>query len=105
FQDGQVDYAELPDYLRTNAELARRNGITCWSNVESFDRDVHIKFPPIAWPKLRHKIEAARAAGVDKLITFEWSHFMSPNSMFASAHGLHRLYMQWRAGLGRAGGS
>ena len=103
FQDGQVDYAELPDYLRTNAELARKNGITCWSNVESFDRDVHIKFPPIAWPKLRYKIEAARTAGVDKLITFEFSHFMSPNSMFSSAHGLHRLYMQWQQGLARTG--
>lgn len=103
FQDGQVEYAELPAYLRTNAELARRHRITCWSNVESFDRDVHIKFPPIAWPKLRYKIEAARAAGVDKLITFEFSHFLSPNSMFSSAHGLHRLYMQWRDGL-RTGG-
>ncbi|MEM9799915.1 MAG: DUF4434 domain-containing protein [Planctomycetota bacterium] len=96
FQDGQVEYAELPAYLRTNAELARAAGITCWSNVESFDRDVHIRFPPIAWPKLRFKIEAAREAGVDKLITFEWSHFMSPHSIFPSASGLHRMYMQWK---------
>ncbi len=104
FQDGQVDYAELPGYLKTNADLVRQHKITCWSNVESFDRDVHIKFPPIAWPKLRYKIEAALAAGVDKMITFEYSHFMSPNSMFTSAHGLHRLYTQWCAGL-QAGGA
>ena len=96
FQDGQVEYRELPAYLRTNAELARAHGIASWSNVESFDRDVHLKFPPIAWPKLRHKLEAARAAGVDKLITFEFSHFMSPHSMFPSAAGLHRMYMDWR---------
>ena len=105
FQDGQVGFDELPDYLAANAALARENQITCWSNVESFDRDVHIKFPPIAWPKLRYKIEAARAAGVDKLITFEYSHFLSPNSMFESAHGLHRLYAEWRRGLEGGGRS
>jgi len=96
FQDGQVEFRELPAYLRTNAALAREAGITCWSNVESFDRDVHWKFPPLAWPKLRYKLEAARAAGVDKLITFEFSHFLSPHSMFPSAAGLHRMYMEWR---------
>jgi hypothetical protein len=101
FQDGQVEFSELPAYLATNARLARERGITCWSNVESFDRDVHIKFPPIAWPKLRYKLEAAREAGVDKLITFEYSHFMSPNSMFSSAHGLHRLYTEWLRGQGQ----
>ena len=105
FQDGQVDFSELPDYLATNAALAREHRITCWSNVESFDRDVHIKFPPIAWPKLRYKIEAARAAGVDKLITFEYSHFLSPNSMFESARGLHGLYAEWRRGVGDRGRS
>jgi hypothetical protein len=94
FQDGQVEFGELPDYLRTNAELARARGITCWSNVESFDRDVHIKFPPIAWPKLRYKIEAARAAGVDKLITFEFSHFMSPNSTYPAARTLFKRYCE-----------
>ncbi|MCA8974335.1 MAG: DUF4434 domain-containing protein [Planctomycetes bacterium] len=96
FQDGQVEYRELPDFLRTNAGLAAEHGLQSWSNVESFDRDVHIRFPPIAWPKLRHKIEAARAAGVSKLITFEFSHFLSPHSMFPSAAGLHRMYSAWR---------
>lgn len=96
FQDGQVEYVKLPEFLELNSRLARKHGLTCWSNTESFDRDVHIKFPPIAWPKLRHKIEAAQAAGVDKLITFEFSHFLSPNSMFPSAKGLHRFYMEWK---------
>ncbi|MCY2961151.1 MAG: DUF4434 domain-containing protein [Planctomycetota bacterium] len=97
FQDGNVPFAELPDYLAANAELARRHGIASWSNVESFDRDVHVKFPPIAWPKLRYKMESALAAGVDKLITFEYSHFLSPNSMYSSAHALHRRYREWLA--------
>lgn len=92
FQDGHVDYPVLKDYLQANAELARRHKITSWSNVESFDRDMPIKFPPIGWPKLKFKIDAAREAGVDKLITFEFSHFMSPNSMYQSAHTLNKCY-------------
>jgi hypothetical protein len=96
FQDGQVEFAQLPDYLQINSDLARQHGITCWSNIESFDRDVHIKFPPIAWPKLRFKLEAACTARVDKLITFEYSHFLSPNSIFPSAHSLNKQYRKWR---------
>ncbi|CAN5274858.1 DUF4434 domain-containing protein [soil metagenome] len=94
FQDGHVDYPVLKDYLQVNAELARKHGIRSWSNVESFDRDMPIKFPPIGWPKLRFKIDAAREAGVDKLITFEFSHFMSPNSIYPSAHMLNKRYRE-----------
>jgi len=95
FQDGQVDYHDLPEYLALNGQLARKYGLICWSNVESFDRDMPIKFPPIAWPKLRFKLEAARQAGVDKLITFEFSHFLSPHSMYPAAHHLHDRYREW----------
>lgn len=94
FQDGHVDYPVLQEYLTVNAELARRYGIASWSNVETFDRDMPIDFPPIGWPKLKFKIETARAAGVDKLITFEFSHFMSPNSCYPAAHNLYRRYCQ-----------
>lgn len=94
FQDGHVHYSVLPDYLAANAELAREQGITCWSNVESFDRDMPIKFPPLGWNHLRYKIEAAREAGVDKLITFEFSHFMSPQSIYPAAHHLYRRYAE-----------
>jgi hypothetical protein len=92
FQDGQVAFEELPDYLRANAELARKHGIASWSNVESFDRDVHIKFPPLDWRRLRHKMEWAEVAGVDKLITFEFSHFMSPNATDPAARNLFDRY-------------
>jgi len=95
FQDGQIDYHDLENYLRVNHDLASRHGLTSWSNVESFDRDMPIKFPPISYPSLRLKIEAAQRAGVDKLITFEFPHFMSPNSIYPAAHGLHKLYTEW----------
>lgn len=94
FQDGQVEFRELKDYLTLNARLARKYGLTSWSNVESFDRDMPIKFPPLGWPKLRFKIDAAVEAKVDKLITFEFSHFMSPNSIYPAAHNLYARYRE-----------
>lgn len=92
FQDGHVDYLELPEYLRLNLALAREAGLRCWSNVESFDRDMPIRFPPADWRKLEYKMDAAREAGVEKLITFEFSHFMSPNSIYPAAHTLFKRY-------------
>lgn len=97
FQDGNVAFEDLPDYLRANHELARKHGITSWSNVESFERDVHIKFPPLDYRKLRYKMEQAAAAGAEKLITFEYSHFMSPNATDEAARNLSRRYRRWLA--------
>lgn len=95
FQDGNVPLADLPRYLQANRELATARGLTCWSNVETFDRDVRIQFPPIDFRKLRYKMEQATQAGVDKLITFEFSHFLSPHSTFPSARTLHDRYCEW----------
>lgn len=99
FQDGHCDYEELPYYLDINCKLAHRYGMQNWTNCESFDRDMPIHFLPIKWEKMRLKLEAARKAGVDKAITFEFSHFMSPNSMYQSAHGLFDRYMEYRKEL------
>lgn len=95
FQDGHVHITELPEYIRANAELMGKHGIECWSNIESFDRDVPLKFPPIDWRKFRAKMEAANQPGVSKLITFEFSHFMSPNSCSPAAHNLFRQYSKY----------
>ena len=54
-----------------------------------------IRFLPIKWEKMRLKLEAAARAGVDKAITFEFSHFMSPHSIYPSAHGLFDRYMEY----------
>ena len=95
FQDGHCDYEELLDYLYLNRELAQRYHMQSWTNCESFDRDMPINFLPIKWEKMRLKLEAARKAQLDKAITFEFSHFMSPNSMYSSAHGLFDRYMEY----------
>ena len=95
FQDGHVTLPELPDYLKATKKLANENGITLWSNIESFDRDMPIKFLPIKWEKFLWKMEAGDAAGIEEAITFEFSHFMSPNSMYPSAHGLFDRYCEY----------
>jgi hypothetical protein len=96
FQDGTCPFTELPAYLAANVRLGRKHRLRCWSNVETFERgDVHLKFLPIDWRHLRFKMEAAEAAGCEKLITFEFSHFMSPHSMYPSARNLYQRYRQW----------
>lgn len=96
FQDGHVDYHQLTDYFAVNKRLANQYGLHCWTNAESFDRDMPIKFLPIKWEKLRLKLEAARIAGLEKAITFEFSHFMSPQSAYLQAGHLYNRYQEYR---------
>ena len=74
--------------------LADKYGVETWSNIESFDRDMPWLFPPIKWEKFLWKLESAEAAGIKDGITFEFSHFMSPHSMYPSAHGLYDRYCE-----------
>lgn len=65
-----------------------------WTNCETFDRDMPIKYLPIKWEKALLKLEAAKRAGLDKAITFEFSHFMSPNSCYRQAGNLYKRYCE-----------
>ena len=94
FQDGHVDFDELPDYMTANKMLADRYGMECWTNAESFDRDMPINFLPIKFDKLRYKLEAAQKAGVSKAITFEFL-FMSPQSAYLQAGHLYDRYKEY----------
>jgi hypothetical protein len=94
FQDGQVDYHELKDYLTANRELTEKFNMACWTNVESFDRDMPIRFLPIRWDKLIKKLIHSQEAGMTKAITFEFSHFMSPYSAYQQAGNLYRIYRE-----------
>ena len=95
FQDGNVDYHELPDYLAVNNNLITKHAMVNWSNVETFDRDMPFKFPPIDWSKLWIKLQAAEEAQSRKVITFEFSHFMSPNSCWPAARNLYERYCDY----------
>lgn len=100
FQDGSCcfhneayDTLELEDYVKEVYELCKAHKMDMWNNVESFGRGLPIKFPPIDWRIMKRKMEIADPYCV-KHITFEFSHFMSPNSMWQSAHTLFDRYME-----------
>ena len=90
-----MDYHELYDYLTVNKALADKYGMECWTNLESFDRDMPIRFLPIKWEKLLLKLDAARRAGMRNVITFEFSHFMSPHSAYPQAGHLYDRYCDY----------
>ena len=94
FQDGTTQLLELEEFVKATSEIAKKYGITLWSNVELFDRDVPIKFPPIDWRKLAYKMDVVQPY-VEKLISFEFSHFMSPNSIWPSAKNLYKRYTEF----------
>jgi hypothetical protein len=93
FQDGQIHYQQLPKFLQGIKQLGDRHDVTIWSNLESFDRDMPIKFPPADWRYLRFKLESASQVA-EKIITFEFPHFMSPHSCYPAAHNLFERYRE-----------
>lgn len=95
FQDGHIDYDELDAFFGVNKKMADKYGMKCWTNAETIDRDMPIKFLPIKFDKLRMKLEAAARAGYDKGITFEFSHFMSPQSSYLQAGHLYNRYKEY----------
>lgn len=97
FQDGTVEIARSAEYFAATSEAARRHGIIPWANIETFDRDMPIRFPPTDWRKLAHKLDAVQSH-VDKIISFEFSHFLSPNSVWPAARSLYDRYSEFLAG-------
>ena len=70
------------------------HNIRLWSNVETFERDVRCMYYPIPFDLLRRKIKLAEPY-VEKCITFEFSHFLSPQSIYPSARNLNGLYRSY----------
>lgn len=66
FQDGHIDYDELDAFFSVNKKLADKYGMQCWTNAESFDRDMPIDFLPIKFDKLRMKLERPPAAATTR---------------------------------------
>lgn len=91
FQDGTATLDTLGDYLAAVKPVMDKYGISLWSNAETFERDVRSMFFPIPFNTLRRKIKIAEPF-VDKIITFEFSHFLSPQSIYPSAKNLNALY-------------
>jgi hypothetical protein len=86
FQDGTAPIAAKRIMDEFNIEL--------WNNVETFTRDMPIKFPPIDFRQLIEKMRISTPYA-KKNITFEFSHFMSPNSSYLSARNLYKRYKEY----------
>ncbi|HUI64880.1 MAG TPA: DUF4434 domain-containing protein [Bacteroidota bacterium] len=94
FQDGTAPLRELDSYLSQATTVLKESGIQVWNNVETFTREMPVKFPPIDFRELREKL-AISAQYATKNITFEFSHFMSPNSFYPSAKNLYGRYKEF----------
>jgi hypothetical protein len=94
FQDGTARLDELGSYLHQAKLVMDELGIELWNNVETFTRDTPIKFPPIDFRELREKLIIS-AKYATKSITFEFSHFMSPNSCYLAARNLYHRYREY----------
>lgn len=92
-QDGQCLTVEYMDYLMAGKTAADEFGIEYWSNIETFERNLSYNFPPRDIRTLRRRLEMANPH-VSKHITFEFAHFMSPNSCFPGAANLYRRYCE-----------
>lgn len=92
FQDGTTLLEDLEDYILAAKRVCDKYDIELWSNVETFERDEHATFPPINFDILTQKIAIAQKHCA-KIITFEFSHFLSPQSMYDKARENCKKYI------------
>lgn len=91
FQDGTVSMDKMRDFYIATKNLCKEYNIAHWVNTETFERDVRRMYLPIPFPVLKQKLELHKEyAG--KILTFEFSHFLSPQSIYPSAKNLFNRY-------------
>lgn len=96
FQDGSAPLCKMEEYFAAAKKACDEYGVELWSNVEGMDRDMAHVFAPVPFETLKKKIKKARPY-VKKYIMFEFSHFLSPQSVYLSARNLNALYMDYYA--------
>jgi Domain of unknown function (DUF4434) len=94
FQDGTAGLEELDAYLSQAKAVMDELGIELWNNVEAFSRDMPMKFPPVDFRELREKLIISSRYALKNLM-FEFSHFMSPNSIYPAARNLWKRYREF----------
>ncbi len=94
FQDKTSPMALMDEYYGYTKKLCDKYNIEHWVNTETFERDVRIQFYPINFNLLKQKLEHHKNHA-EKIITFEFSHFLSPQSIYPSAHNLNNLYKEY----------
>ena len=94
FQDGTVPIKDMRDYYVATRKLCEAHNIAHWVNTETFERDVRQMYYPIPFSVLKRKLELHKEYA-EKIITFEFSHFLSPQSIYPSAKNLYNLYTEF----------
>lgn len=94
FQDGTAPIEQMPAYYSAVKRLCEQFGMSLWVNAETFERDVRCMYYPIPFTDLQQKL-AIHGDYAEKIITFEFSHFMSPQSIYPSAHNLFERYKEY----------
>ena len=94
FQDGTAPMNLMKDYYLANERLCKKYRMENWVNTETFERDVRCMYYPIPFNDLKRKLEIHQDYA-DKIITFEYSHFLSPQSIYPSAQNLNKRYKEY----------
>ena len=91
FQDGSAPIETMRDFFIETKKLCDEFCMAHWVNTETFERDVRRMYYPIPFNLLKQKLDIHKEYA-EKIITFEFSHFLSPQSIYPSARNLNRLY-------------
>ena len=94
FQDGSAPMSLMEEYYTVTREVCKKHNIEHWVNAETFERDVRHMYYPIPFQLLKRRLELHKKYA-DKIITFEFSHFLSPQSIYPSARNLNNLYKEF----------
>ena len=94
FQDGTAPTRLMEEYYTAMREVCKKHNIEHWVNAETFERDVRNVLYPIPFGELKRRL-AMHEKYAEKIITFEFSHFLSPQSIYPSARNLNNLYKDY----------
>ena len=83
----------MREYYMMSKAVCEKYNIEHWVNVELFERDVRCMYYPIPFTQLVPKLELHKEYA-EKMICFEYSHFLSPQSIYPSARNLNSLYCE-----------
>lgn len=93
FQDGSAPYEQRVEYFKQAKKAMDEQEIEIWANIEMFDKSPN-GLMPVDFNVLKSKINVVKPI-VSKMITFEFSHFMSPQSIYPSARNLYKRYKDY----------
>ena len=94
FHDGPAAISSMEAYYTATKEICDKHNIEHWVNVETFERDVRRQLYPIPFNDLKRKLELHQKYA-EKIVTFEFSHFLSPQAIYPSAKNLNNLYKEF----------